>query len=128
MENASLGALIGRTITSGRRLAEAQIAITKAEVSAAGQDVAKVSVAALIALSAISVAGLFLLIAAAMGLVAAGLAPWLAFLIVALVLLLGAVIAALIARAQALKIRGPKVAVEEWEKTQQALSSTFESS
>lgn len=125
MENqSSLGALIGSTVSHAKRLATAQAALVKAELQQTGQDVAKVSIFGLVAIGAVSTAGLFLLVAAALGLVAAGLAPWLSFLIVAGGLILVAVIAGLIAANNAKKIRGPKLAAAELEKTQQAIAQS----
>jgi hypothetical protein len=121
----SLGALIGSTVSHAKRLATAQAALVKAELQQTGQDVAKVSIFGLIAIGAVSTAGLFLLVAAALGLVAAGLAPWLSFLIVAGGLILVAVIAGLIAANNAKKIRGPKLAAAEIEKTQQAITQSI---
>lgn len=125
MENqTSLGALLGSTVSQAKRLASAQAALVKAELQQTGQDVAKVSIFGLVAIGAVSTAGLFLLVAAALGLVAAGLAPWLSFLIVAGGLILVAVIAGLIAANNAKKIRGPRIATEELEKTQQAIAQS----
>jgi hypothetical protein len=121
----SLGALIGSTVSHAKRLATAQAALVKAELQQTGQDVAKVSIFGLVAIGAVSTAGLFLLVAAALGLVAAGLAPWLSFLIVAGGLILVAVIAGLIAANNAKKIRGPKLAAAELEKTQQAITQSI---
>jgi hypothetical protein len=121
----SLGALIGSTVSHAKRLATAQAALVKAELQQTGQDVAKVSIFGLVAIGAVSTAGLFLLVAAALGLVAAGLAPWLSFLIVAGGLILVAVIAGLIAANNAKKIRGPKLAAAEIEKTQQAITQSI---
>jgi hypothetical protein len=120
----SLGALLGSTVAQAKRLAAAQAALVKAELQQTGQDVAKVSIFGLVAIGAVSTAGLFLLVAAALGLVAAGLAPWVSFLIVAGGLILVAVIAGLIAANNAKKIRGPKIAVEELQKTQQAIAQS----
>ncbi|MFM8514966.1 MAG: phage holin family protein [Actinomycetota bacterium] len=125
MENqTSLGALLGSTVSQAKRLASAQAALVKAELQQTGQNVAKVSIFGLVAIGAVSTAGLFLLVAAALGLVAAGLAPWLSFLIVAGGLILVAVIAGLIAANNAKKIRGPRIATEELEKTQQAIAQS----
>jgi len=120
----SLGALLGSTVSQAKRLASAQAALVKAELQQTGQDVAKVSIFGLVAIGAVSTAVLFLLVAAALGLVAAGLAPWLSFLIVAGGLILVAVIAGLIAANNAKKIRGPRIATEELEKTQQAIAQS----
>jgi len=120
----SIGAMISTTVAQAKRLAGAQAALVKAELQQTGQDVAKVSIFGLIAIGAVSTAGLFLLVASALGLVAAGLAPWLSFLIVAGGLLLVAVITGLIAANNAKKIRGPKIAAEELEKTQQAIAQS----
>lgn len=120
----SIGALIGTTVSQAKRLASAQAALVKAELQQTGQDVAKVSIFGLIAIGAVSTASLFLLVAAALGLVAAGLAPWLSFLIVAGGLILIAVIAGLVAANNAKKIRGPKLGAAELEKTQQAIAQS----
>ena len=120
----SLGALIGTTVNQAKRLASAQAALVKAELQQTGEDVAKVSIFGLIAIGAVSTAGLFLLVAAALGLVAAGLPPWASFLIVAGGLILVAVIAGLIAANKAKGIRAPKIAAIELEKTQQAIAQS----
>ena len=71
----SLGALIGTTVNQAKRLASAQAALVKAELQQTGEDVAKVSIFGLIAIGAVSTAGLFLLVAAALGAAASGALP-----------------------------------------------------
>ena len=64
---------------------------------------------------------ILLLIAAAYGLVAAGLSPWLAFLIVAGVLLLIGVILVLVGRSRLRKIKPPERAIRTSKETVAAL-------
>lgn len=113
----SIGELVSQVVTNGRRLVETQVTLTRTELTQTGKQVGEISVLALAALSAASIAGLFLLIAAAFGLVAAGLPEWAGFLIVAAVLLVITAILGLAARAKAQKMNGPKVAAEELQAT-----------
>ena len=117
----SIGSLISQAVTSGRRLVEAQVTLTRTELTQTGKQVGAISVLALVAVSTASLAALFLLIAAAYGLVAAGLPTWAGFLIVAAVLLIVTGVLAAIAGAKAKKMNGPKVAAEELEATTRAV-------
>ncbi len=117
----SIGSLISQAVTSGRRLVEAQVTLTRTELSETGKQVGAISVLALAAVSTASIAGLFLLIAAAYGLVAAGLPVWAGFLIVAVVLLAITGILGLVAKSKAEKMNGPKVAAEELQATTSAV-------
>lgn len=62
-------------------------------------------------------------IAAAYGLVAAGLDPWLAFLIVAVAFLLVATVLALVGKAQLGKTKGPRRTIQSVKDTQVAFSN-----
>jgi len=117
----SIGELVSQVVTNGRRLVETQVTLTRTELTQTGKQVGEISVLALAALSAASIAGLFLLIAAAFGLVAAGLPEWAGFLIVAVVLLVITAILGLLARGKAQKMNGPKVAAEELQATTDAV-------
>lgn len=91
----TLGQLVSDATLDISSIVRSEVALAKAEIAAdakkAGLGAGMFAVAGLFAFLAL----ILLLIAAAYGLVAAGLAPWLSFLIVALVLLItGAVLAA----------------------------------
>lgn len=118
----SLGTLVSQVVTNAKTLLNAQVALTKTEAQQTGQQIAVVSVAGIIALGAMSVAGLFALIALAYVFVALGLPTWAGFLIVAGILLLGAIIAGAVAKVRSGKITGLHVAQAEWQETSQAIS------
>ena len=102
-----------------------EIALAKAEI---GADVKKAGVGG----AMLAVAGFFaflalilLLIAAAYGLVAAGLAPWLSFLIVAGVLLVVGVILAIVGKRAFAKINGkPKRTIKNAQDTIAAIKTS----
>lgn len=118
----SLGTLVSRVVKDAKTLLNAQIALTKTEAQQTGQQIAVVSVFGIIALAALSTAGLFGLIALAYGFVALGLPTWAGFLIVTGILILAAVVAAAVAKVRSGKITGLHVAQAEWEATSQAVS------
>lgn len=121
----SLGSLISNVIRDAKTLLNAQVALTRSEAQRTGQQVAVVSVFGLIALGALSVAGLFGLVALAMGFVAMGLPAWAGFLIVTGILVLVAVIAAAVAKVRSGKITGMHVAEKEWKATTDAVSQAM---
>lgn len=121
----SLGSLISNVVRDAKTLLNAQVALTRTEVQATGQQVAVVSVFGLLALGALSIAGLFGLIALAFGFAAMGLPVWAGFLIVAGILLLIAIIAAAVAKIRSGKITGLHVAEKEWKATSEALSQAM---
>lgn len=118
----SLGALLSKVVKDAKTLVNAQVALTRTEAQQSGQQIAVVSVFGLIALAAVSMAGLFGLIALAFGFVALGLPEWAGFLIVTGILILGAVIAGIVAKVRSGKITGLHVAQAEWQATSQAVS------
>ncbi|WP_018157224.1 phage holin family protein [Demetria terragena] len=90
----------------------------KSEAQKAGKGGAMLAVAGVLALYMLG----FLLTAGAWGLYAAGLSPWLAFLIVALVLLVIVLVLALVGKKQFDKMQGgPKSAIDNAQKTVQAV-------
>jgi hypothetical protein len=121
----SLGALISRTVTQGQQLVKAQVSLAQAELKSTAQGAGKVGIFAVIALGCITLFTVFLLITLAYVLVALGLPVWAGFGIVALLLLITAIVAALIARAQAKKINGPKIIVDEVQQTAKELEQTL---
>lgn len=121
----SLGTLISNVVRDAKTLLNAQVALTRTEAQRTGQQVAVVSVFGLVALGALSIAGLFGLVALAMGFVAMGLPAWAGFLIVTGILVLVAVIAAATAKVRSGKITGMHVAEAEWKATSEAVSQAM---
>ena len=118
----SLGTLVSKVVRDAKALLNAQVALTRNEAQKTGQQVAVVSVFGILALAAVSIAGLFGLIALAFGFVALGLPEWAGFLIVAGILIMAAVIAGIVAKVRSGKITGLHVAQAEWQATSQAVS------
>ena len=118
----SLGTLVSKVVRDAKALLNAQVALTRTEAQKTGQQVAVISVFGILALAAVSIAGLFGLIALAFGFVALGLPEWAGFLIVAGILILAAVIAGIVAKVRSGKITGLHVAQAEWQATSQAVS------
>lgn len=114
----TLGQLVADATRDLSSIIRSEIALAKAEL---GADAKKAGLGA----GLFAVAGFFaflamilLVIAAAYGLVAAGLAPWLAFLIVALVLLLLGAIMVVIGKSRMSKIKGkPELAIKNAQET-----------
>jgi hypothetical protein len=102
----TLGQLVADATHDISSIVRSEIALAKAEigvdVKAAGVGAGMFAAAGLLAFLAL----ILLLIAAAYGLVAAGLARWLSFLIVAGVLLLAGALLALAGKSSISKIRG----------------------
>ena len=121
-EQPSLGSLVSNVVRDAKTLLNAQVALTRTEAQKTGQQVAVVSVFGIVALAAVSIAGLFGLIALAFGFVALGLPEWAGFLIVAGILILAAVLAGVVAKVRSGKITGLHVAQAEWQATSQAVS------
>ena len=116
---------VGKVVSVAQRLALAQLALAKDEFSKAGTRIGAGAAIGIAALSLISLATIFLLISLAYGLVQLGLQTWLGFLIVALLLILGAVITGLIARKKLLQVRsGTMATIDELGRTASALGAT----
>lgn len=79
----SLKQLFANTITDGKRLLTAQVNLTTTELSTSSKVIGQISLLAVIAISLLSIGGLFILITVAYALVALGLPVWAGFLIVA---------------------------------------------
>lgn len=119
----SLGQLVSQATADVQSLVRNQIELTKLEVSASAKEVVGDS-AMLIAAGVLSLIGfIFLLVTAAYGLVQLGLAPWLGFLIVAVIVLIVAAILAIVGRNRLQKVKGPEKAMQELKATRESLSS-----
>jgi len=107
-EERTLGQLVAQASEDLSGIVRAEIALAKAELRTDAKNAAvgggMFGAAGYLGL----LATVTLVIAAAYGLVAAGLAPWLAFLIVTVVLLLIAAVLALIGRSRVRKLKPPE--------------------
>lgn len=119
----SLKQLVANTIGDGKRLLTAQVNLTTTELSQTSKTIGQISLLALIALSLISMGGVFILIAIAYALVALGLPIWAGFLIVAVVLFLVSAILGIVIKGKGKSIKGPNLAREEWKKTSESLGA-----
>ena len=121
----TLGQLVADATHDISSIVRSEIALAKAEIGAdakkAGAGAAMFAVAGIFAFLAL----ILLLIAAAYGLVAAGLAPWLSFLIVAVVLLIVGAILAFVAKGAITKINGkPERTIKSTQDTIAALKAS----
>jgi len=119
----SLKQLVTNTIGDGKRLLTAQVNLTTTELSQTSKTIGQISLLALIAVSLISMGGIFSLIAIAYALVALGLPVWAGFLIVAVVLFLVAAIVGIVIKSKGKSIKAPNLAREEWKKTSESLGA-----
>ncbi len=122
----SLKQLITNTISDGKRLLTAQVNLTTTELSQSGKIIGKISLLAIVALSLISVGGIFVLITIAYALVALGLPVWAGFLIVAAVLFVVAGILGLLIKHKGKDVKAPTLASSEWKKTSDSLAALRE--
>ncbi len=122
----SLKQLITNTISDGKRLLTAQVNLTTTELSQSGKIIGKISLLAIVALSLISMGGIFVLITIAYALVALGLPVWAGFLIVAAVLFLVAGILGLLIKHKGKDVKAPTLASAEWKKTSNSLAALRE--
>jgi len=114
----TLGQLVADATHDLSSIMRSEIALAKAEIGAdakrVGAGVGMFAGAGILAFLAL----ILLLIAAAYGLVAAGLAPWLSFLIVAGVLLVIGAILALVGKSSMSKVKGkPERAIKNAQDT-----------
>ncbi len=120
----SIKDLVQKAVADAKRLANAQVALTKAELGATGQ---KVGIGAGLGIATLGIAIfaiLFLLVTLALVIIQLGLQPWAGFLIVAVLLLIAGTITGLLARKSFNEAQPPSLAMAELEKTKAALSGT----
>jgi Flp pilus assembly protein TadB len=122
-KDSSVAALVNSAIADGQMLVKQQIELAKAELSYSAKQAASTSGMLIGAGVLAFLAFVFLLVAGAYGLVAAGLPVWAGFLIVAGLLLLVAAILGLLGRARAKKIGPPQRAISQAQETKALLSS-----
>ncbi len=123
-QDRKLTELIKSAIADGRALAQHQVDLTRAEVAESGKHAASSGGMFVGALFLGHLGFVFLLVAAAYGIVAAGLPTWAGFLIVAAALLLITLIMGLIGRSQARLVGPPERSKAALEETKAALART----
>ena len=113
----TLGQLVSDASRDLSAIVRAEVALAKAEVKVEAKTAAlggaMFAVAGVVAFLAL----ILLLVAAAYGLVALGLSPWLAFLIVAVVLLVLAAVLALVGKSRLAKLKAPERTVRTAKET-----------
>ena len=119
----SLKQLVTHTVSDGKRLLRAQVDLTTTELSQTTKTIGKISILALIAVSLISMGGIFVLISIAYALVALGLPTWAGFLIVAATLFLVAAILGVLIKSKGKRVKGPTLAGAQWKKTSESLTA-----
>ena len=118
----SIKDLVAKAAAEAQRLAKAQAALLKTEMSESGT---KAGIGGGLGIATAVIAGfatLFLLLTLAFVLVALGLPIWAGMLIVAIILLIAGTVTALLARKNFEEAKPPTLAIEEFEKTKAALS------
>ena len=120
-EERTLGQLVAQASDDLSGIVRAEIALAKAELRGDVKNAAigggMFGAAGYLGL----LASILLVIAAAYGLTAAGLAPWLAFLVVAVVLLVLAGLLALVGRSRVSKVGPPERTIRSTKETLEAI-------
>jgi hypothetical protein len=118
----SIKDLVSKTVADAQRLAKAQAALLKTEISSTGN---KVGIGGALGVATAFIAGfatLFLLLTLAFVLVALGLPIWAGLLIVAVLLIITGAITGMLAKNNFDEAKPPVIAIEEFEKTKAALA------
>ncbi len=113
--------LISKAVSDAQRLANAQIALARTEISASGERIGKGSLLGVAGAVLIGLSGFFLLFTLVYVLVQLGLPTWAGFLIVTLLLMAGGAVALLLARKSFEQVKAPSATMSELEKTREAL-------
>lgn len=116
-----ISVLLGKAVSDAQRLATAQVALAKTELSASGQRIGMGSVMGIVGAFLAIQATFFLLFTIVYVLVQLGLPTWASFLIVTVLLLIGSAIAILVARKNFEQVKAPTIAMAELDKTREAL-------
>lgn len=122
-QGTSVSALVNAAIIDGQALVKQQIELAKSELSYSAKQAAATSGMFVGAGVLAFLAFVFMLVAGAYGIVAAGLPVWAGFLIVAGILVLVAVILGLVGRAKVKHVGPPQRAIAQAQETKTALSA-----
>jgi hypothetical protein len=114
--------LLSRAVTDAKRLATAQIALTKSELNQTTGTLAAGSIFGVAALGMVVLGTVFLLFTLVYVLVQLGLPIWASFLIITVLLFVGAAAFLFGAKQKFSSIKPPTLAIAEFEKTKQAFS------
>jgi len=125
VSNKKLGQLITETVADIQTLIRQQIDLTVSELKESSKRALLSSIYLIAALFILGIAGLLLIIAVAFGFVALGLAPWLAFICDAGIFVVIAVFLLLMAKRNASKVKGPKLAMDNAQKSINELTQTL---
>lgn len=120
----SLAQLVSEATQDARTLVRSEVTLAKAELRADAIAAVSGAAAFIVALAAAGGAGLMLLFAAAHGLMAHSIAPWLAFVIVSVALLVVSAVAALIGRSRVGRAGPPVAAIRAARTSMKSLQST----
>ena len=113
--------LLSKAVSEAQRLATAQIALARTEMSESGSRLGKGAALGIAGAALIGLATIFFLFTLVYVLVQLGLPTWASFLIVTILLAIAAAIALIIARKNFEQVKSPTIAMAEFEKTRDAL-------
>jgi len=122
-QDTSVSALVNAAIVDGQTLVKQQIELAKAELTYSAKQAAATSGMFVGAATLAFLAFVFMLVAGAYGIVAAGLPVWAGFLIVAGVLVVVAVILAMVGRKKLKQVGPPQRAIAQAQQTKTELSA-----
>ena len=105
--DASIADLVRKTANDAKRLVQAQVAFTQAELKSSGEAVARTSIMAVVTIVTISLFAIFILITIAFALAAMGLPTWAGFGLVSLFLLIAAIVTGILTKNNASSIKVP---------------------
>ena len=114
--NRSFGELVTQVVADFQALVRQEIDLAVAELKVSGRNALMGSILLISALGILSIAGLLLIIATALGIAAFGVPLWLAFLLDSLLWALIAAVLLLIAKSKASKVKAPKLAGDSFER------------
>lgn len=125
MNEKRLGTLIAEAIADLQSIIRNQIELAAAELAQSAKRALRSSVSFVFALILLNIALLLLIIAFGFGMAALGVPNWLAFLILAGAFILLAGFLLLIAGRNAAKIKGPRLALNSIERTNNDIAQTI---
>ena len=102
--DASIADLVRKTANDAKRLVQAQVAFTQAELKSSGEAVARTSIMAIVTI------------------ITMGLPTWAGFGLVSLFLLIAAIVTGILTKKNASSIKGPDLSIAELRKTQETLA------
>lgn len=120
-----LGQLISEAVADIQALIRQQIELTVAELKSSARHALLSSAFVIMAMVFLTISALLLIIALAFGFVALGVPTWLAFVIDAGIFILIAAVLLIMAKVNATKVKGPKLAMENAETSINSITSSI---